>query len=294
MADNVNANSGDGLGPKFLNPETSFGGDTGYCPLVVPGIITGAEGSRTFTLFVAGAGAVDGGTQRVTHASDDPVVTALQIMDDWDETDRAKVNLIAGQAGITAGAGAVAASTPRVTLASDDPGVAHLAVIATAFNGVASPAHDAVDSGDPIKVGFKAVAGLSGLTMVAAADRSDAFAGLDGAQIIRAHCCLEDIVSGNASNTDGVSTEVIATAGAGIKQYLTRVTLTNTSTTMRYVELKSGTTVKHTVPVPAEGGATIGFDPPLPPNAANEAWNFDPSAATTTMYCSMVGFKSKI
>ena len=49
------------------------------------------------------------------------ILTAAQIIDDWDESDRAKVNLIAGQAGISAGAGAVAANTPRVTHASDDP-----------------------------------------------------------------------------------------------------------------------------------------------------------------------------
>jgi hypothetical protein len=42
-------------------------------------------------------------------------------MDDWDESDRAKVNIIVGQAGIAAGAGAVGATVPRVTLASDDP-----------------------------------------------------------------------------------------------------------------------------------------------------------------------------
>jgi hypothetical protein len=46
---------------------------------------------------------------------------SLGIMDDWDESDRAKVNIIVGQAGVTAGAGAVAANTPRFTLASDDP-----------------------------------------------------------------------------------------------------------------------------------------------------------------------------
>lgn len=56
-------------------------------------------------------------------------VTALQIIDDWDETDRAKVNIIAGQAGVTAGAGAVAANTPRVTLASDDPAVTALQIL---------------------------------------------------------------------------------------------------------------------------------------------------------------------
>lgn len=45
----------------------------------------------------------------------------LKEINDWDESDRAKVNLIAGQAGITAGAGAVSTNTPRVTHASDDP-----------------------------------------------------------------------------------------------------------------------------------------------------------------------------
>jgi hypothetical protein len=46
--------------------------------------------------------------------------TALEIIDDWDESDRAKVNPIAGQVGVAAGAGAVSALTQRVTLASDD------------------------------------------------------------------------------------------------------------------------------------------------------------------------------
>lgn len=59
--------------------------------------------------------------------------TSLAIMDDWDEADRAKVNLIVGQAGIAAGAGAVGATVPRMTLASDDPAVAHLANIKNAL-----------------------------------------------------------------------------------------------------------------------------------------------------------------
>lgn len=54
------------------------------------------------------------------------IATSVAVMDDWDESDRAKVNIIAGQAGVTAGAGSVAANTPRVTLASDDPAVANL------------------------------------------------------------------------------------------------------------------------------------------------------------------------
>lgn len=41
--------------------------------------------------------------------------TALEIIDDWDETDRAKVNSIVGQAGVAAGAGTDSAATQRVT-----------------------------------------------------------------------------------------------------------------------------------------------------------------------------------
>lgn len=59
----------------------------------------------------------------------DAQAASLSVLDDWDETDRAKVNIIAGQAGITAGAGAVGASSPRVTLASDDPAVTSLQLL---------------------------------------------------------------------------------------------------------------------------------------------------------------------
>ena len=66
--------------------------------------------------------------------------TSLAVIDDWDESDRAKVNIVAGQAGITAGAGAVGASTPRVTLASDDPAVALLGTIDTDTGNIATAA----------------------------------------------------------------------------------------------------------------------------------------------------------
>jgi hypothetical protein len=72
----------------------------------------------------------------------DALVTALQIMDDWDESDRAKVNIIAGQAGVTAGAGAVAANTPRVTHASDDPVVTQVGAV-----NEGAPASDTAASG---------------------------------------------------------------------------------------------------------------------------------------------------
>lgn len=154
-------------------------------------------------------------------------------------------------------------------------------------------AHDAADAGSPAKIGAKATTALSGITLVANADRTDLFAGVDGVQIVRTDSGLEDKVSGNASNTDGASTQVIAAAGAGVKTYLTDITLTNTSSSNIYVEIKDGTTVKWTFPVPGNGGVTHSFSTPLA-GTANTAWNFDASAATTTLYCSAAGFKSKI
>ena len=53
----------------------------------------------------------------------DAIRVAAEIMDDWDETDRAKVNLIAGSAGIQGGQGNTTTNTTRVVIASDQPGV---------------------------------------------------------------------------------------------------------------------------------------------------------------------------
>jgi hypothetical protein len=47
------------------------------------------------------------------------VAASASILDDWDETDRAKVNPIAGQAGVQGASGAVSANTQRVVLATD-------------------------------------------------------------------------------------------------------------------------------------------------------------------------------
>lgn len=47
------------------------------------------------------------------------IAASLAIIDDWDESDRAKVNPIVGQAGVAGGSGVVSAATQRVVLATD-------------------------------------------------------------------------------------------------------------------------------------------------------------------------------
>mgnify|MGYP001619539428 CR=1 FL=1 len=74
----------------------------------------------------ANAGANGASVQRMTLATDDELNDdadatriALEIIDDWDETNRAAVNPIAGQIGIAGGTGVDGATVPRVTLATN-------------------------------------------------------------------------------------------------------------------------------------------------------------------------------
>lgn len=84
------------------------------------------------TVTVAAHAVTNAGTFAVQDAT---AQASLSVIDDWDESDRAKVNPIVGQAGVAAGAGAVGATVQRVTLASDDPAVAALQIIDNAISG---------------------------------------------------------------------------------------------------------------------------------------------------------------
>lgn len=96
----------------------------GSGPLTVDGTVAV---SNAFALDAS----VDGieGLLSTSNTNTGNSATALQIIDDWDESDRAKVNPIVGQAGVAAGAGSVSALTQRTTLASDDPAVTALQIM---------------------------------------------------------------------------------------------------------------------------------------------------------------------
>jgi hypothetical protein len=56
---------------------------------------------------------------RASEATLAAAAASLSVLDDWDESDRAKVNPIVGQAGVQGASGVVSANTQRVTLATD-------------------------------------------------------------------------------------------------------------------------------------------------------------------------------
>ncbi len=200
------------------------------------------------------------------------------------------IGKLTANSGVTIGAVEIAASQTLATVTT----VSTVTTLTTLTGG--GVAHDGVDSGNPVKIGYKASSSLAGATMVASGDRVDAVAGIDGAQIVRPHCGLEDIVSGVAAITDGSSTSVIAAQGAGVKTYVTTVVVANSSATAVTVDIRDGAagTVKLTLPVPAN---TAGVVLPLPvplPFSANTAVCADPSASASTVTVTLIGFKSKV
>ena len=62
-------------------------------------------------------------------ADTNAIKTAVQILDDWDDSNYANVNANIAGTDIVGGAGSVASGVQRVTLASDDPAVVDLAAI---------------------------------------------------------------------------------------------------------------------------------------------------------------------
>jgi hypothetical protein len=161
-------------------------------------------------------------------------------------------------------------------------------------------AHDTADSGNPVKIGAKVETSTSGATLAADADRTDLYADADGTLITRTNHPLADLLHNQVSNTTGTSTDFtgsFAAAGASIKNYVTAITLHNSSGTDGYVDFRDGAagSVLWTVPVPAGGGAVISNGGhPLFATSANTALAYDVSAALSTVYISVSGFKSKV
>lgn len=151
-----------------------------------------------------------------------------------------------------------------------------------------SIAHDAADSGAPIKVGGRAR--TSAITAVANDDRVDFLTDALAKLIVRPHCIPEVQLSGVNSATTTGNTSVIAAQGAGTRLYITSVAVANSSAgTNSIIEIKSATTVVYRTACPAGGGSNLTFDPPLR-CGDNEALQMAALTAATTIYFSANGY----
>ncbi len=112
-----------------------------------------------------------------------------------------------------------------------------------------------------------------------------------GKMIVRPHCIPEQQIGGVASTTGTSDTTVIAAQGAGIRLYVTAISIANSSATDVIVEVKDGTTVIWRTAAPQKGGSNLRFDPPLR-LTANTALNMASLTAASTIYFSANGYRS--
>lgn len=132
---------------------------------------------------------------------------------------------------------------------------------------VGNLAHDAVDAGFPVKIGAQARS--SEITAVSSADRVNLIADLVGKLIVLPYANPENFVSGVISSamTGTTSTSLIAAPAAGLRNYITQITVSNSHATVGtdiLVQDGSGGTTLYVIPAaPAFGGATLTFPTPL-------------------------------
>jgi hypothetical protein len=127
----------------------TLGNVAGYRGIRVCGLAA-MTGTATVAMQATAAGGSSGGSSGggdASAANQSTMITSLSVIDDWDESDRAKVNVIVGQAGVAAGAGAVGATVIRTTQASDSPMVTN--------QGAAADAACATDNGTCSEIALK-------------------------------------------------------------------------------------------------------------------------------------------
>lgn len=188
------------------------------------------------------------------------------------------------------------ANSAPVVIASDQSALNVVNTGTFAVQATGSTAHDAVDAGSPQKIGFKAKASPKGLTTVADNDRTDAYSDVDGIQMVKLNTSFTDVISDRATDTSGNSTAFTNfSAVAGTRNYVTAITVFNTSAVPGYVDFRDGATgaVLWSMPLPAGGGSTLSSATPLFKTSVNTALAFDGSAAMNAIYVSVSGFQSK-
>lgn len=156
-------------------------------------------------------------------------------------------------------------------------------------------AHDAADTGNPLKIGGRARS--SEIAAVANNDRSDLITDLVGKLITLPYANPENFVSGaiTTAMTATTSTSLVAGPGAGLRNYITSIVVSNSHATVGtdvVIQDGSAGTTLMTIPAAAVyGGAVINLPVPLRQPTANTALfcaNVTTGASTKV---SAVGYK---
>jgi hypothetical protein len=165
----------------------------------------------------------------------------------------------------------------------------------TASNTAGDVAHDSADSGNPVKIG--AVAKSADPTAVANGDRANLYTDLNGKLIVMPYTLPENQIYGsNASAiTDTTSTSIIAAAGAGIRNYITSILVTNSHATVgtlvKITDGSGGTLLAQGYAAPAGGGWSLALPVPIK-TTANTALHAICGTTGANVYVTAVGYKA--
>lgn len=192
---------------------------------------------------------------------------------------------------IDTNSGNKSASTLRVAIATDQPALTN-ALLTTPGGNVA---HDAADSGNPVKVGGRARS--SEIAAVANDDRTDLLTDLVGKLITLPYANPENFVSGCISSamTGTTSTSLVGAPGAGLRNYITTIIVSNGHATVGtdiLIQDGSGGTTLLVIPAAAVyGGAAITLPVPLRQPTANTALYAQNVTTGASTKVSAVGYK---
>lgn len=200
----------------------------------------------------------------------------------------------------TMGNGVSGTGVQRVTIASDSTG--NIATIGTSVTpGTAAAnlgkAEDAAAASGDTGV---AVWGVRNETLTSPTSLDGDYTQLtvgSAGEVVVQQAPLSAHVTGNATATTTSDTSVVAAQGASVYFYATSITVVNTGSSTTLITFKdgnAGSTLFYGI-APAGGGITFnGGGKPIIKTSANTALYFACGTASTTVYCSVSGFKSKV
>jgi hypothetical protein len=161
--------------------------------------------------------------------------------------------------------------------------------------GAGDVAHDSADSGNPVKVGGKAVS--AEITPVTANDRANFITDLVGKLITLPYANPENFVSGAITTpmTGTTTTSLLAAPAGSLRNYVTTIIVSNAHATVGtdvIIQDGSGGTTLLTIPAAAVyGGAVINLPVPLrQPTAATALYCANVTTGASTKV-SAVGYK---
>lgn len=162
---------------------------------------------------------------------------------------------------------------------------------ASAFQVHGTAAHDAAAANNPVLGGGYAVNAEP--TAVANGDVARLVTDLVGKLITLPYTNPENFVAGKtAAITDTTRTAVLAAPGAGVRNYVTHLLITNSHATVgTYVKIEDGTTeIYGGYAAPAGGGFSVTLPAPLR-LSANAALNVTCGTTGANVYASASGYK---